>query len=86
MCARECLQLVCVDAGGTLGPVNIVADLMSYQYNPYSQSLVSTNVAECMRQHLTECVEFIADLHTINKVKVLPANNSRLHLTASTLW
>jgi len=22
-----------VDAGGTVGPVNIVADLMSYQYN-----------------------------------------------------
>jgi len=64
------VQLVCVDAGGTLGPVNIVADLVSYQYNPYSQSLVSTNVAECMRQHLSECVEFIADLHTINKVKV----------------
>jgi len=62
---------VCVDAGGTLGPVNIVADLVSYQYNPYTQSLVSTNVAECMRQHLTECVEFIADLHTINKVKVM---------------
>ena len=68
------VQLVCVDAGGTLGPVNIVADLMSYQYNPYSQSLVSTNVAECMRQHLTECVEFIADLHTINKVKVASAD------------
>ena len=65
------IQLVCVDAGGTLGPVNIVADLVSYQYNPYSQSLVSTNVAECMRQHLNECVDFIADLHTINKVKVL---------------
>ena len=65
------VQLVCVDAGGTLGPVNIVADLVSYQYNPYSQSLVSTNAAECMRQHLAECVDFIADLHTINKVKVI---------------
>jgi len=61
---------VCLDAGGTLGPVNIVADLVSYQYSPYSQSLVSTNVADCMRHHLAECVEFIADLHTINKVKV----------------
>ena len=65
---------MCVDAGGTLGPVNIVADLVSYQYNPYSQSLVSTNTAECMRHHLTECVEFIADLHTINKVKVTSCN------------
>jgi len=60
-----------MDAGGTLGSVNIVADLVSYQYNPYSQSLVSTNAAECMRQHLAECVDFIADLHTINKVKVI---------------
>ena len=77
------VQLVCLDAGGTLGPVNIVADLVSYQYNPYSQSLVSTNAAECMRQHLTECVEFIADLHTINKVKVINTEESQHPLTST---
>ena len=69
-CVFLCAQLVCVDAGGTVGSISIVPDLATYQYNPYSQSLVSTNLAECMRQHLQECIEFIADLHTINKVKV----------------
>jgi hypothetical protein len=79
------VQLICVDAGGTLGPINIVPDLVSFQYNPYSQSLVSTNAAECMRQHLAECVEFIADLHTINKVKSNLKSNTIQNLNEDTL-
>ncbi len=58
-----------MDAGGVLGPTNIVEELATFSYNPYTQSLISTNAAECMKQHVHECVEFIADLHTINKVK-----------------
>ena len=58
-----------MDAGGTLGQTNIVEDFSSW-YNPHTQTLISTNAAECMKQHLGDCVEFIADLHTINKVKV----------------
>jgi len=63
------VQLICLDSGGTLGPISIVPDLAEYKYNPYSQSLVSTNAAECMKHHLADCLDFIADLHTINKVK-----------------
>ena len=61
---------MCIDSGGTIGPINISEELSNAVYNPYSQSLISTNAAECMKQHLNDCVEFISDLHTINKVKV----------------
>lgn len=60
-------QFVCIDSGGTIGPINISEELSNAVY---SQSLISTNAAECMKQHLNDCVEFISDLHTINKVKV----------------
>ncbi|ELU08396.1 hypothetical protein CAPTEDRAFT_227700 [Capitella teleta] len=63
------VQFVCLDAGGTLGPISFVPELANYTYNPYSSSLVSTNAADCMKPHLSECLEFVADLHTINKVK-----------------
>ncbi|XP_074643701.1 protein unc-79 homolog [Tubulanus polymorphus] len=62
------VQFVCIDAGGTIGPTNIVEGLNNY-FNPQTHNLMSTNAAECMRQHLTVLVEFIADLHTINRVK-----------------
>ncbi len=59
-----------MDAGGTIGPTNIVEELANYVYNPYTQSLISTNAAECMKAHLSDCMDFVSDLHTINKVKV----------------
>ena len=58
-----------MDAGGTISPSNLVDDMNS-SYCTHSNMLVNTNAAECMKQHLSDCVEFIADLHTINKVKV----------------
>ena len=67
---------MCIDSGGTIGPINISEELSNAVYNPYSQSLISTNAAECMKQHLNDCVEFISDLHTINKVKVCKLNYS----------
>ncbi len=66
------VQFVCIDSGGTIGPINISEELSNAVYNPYNQSLISTNAAECMKQNLSDCVEFISDLHTINKVKVRP--------------
>ena len=62
--------MMCLDAGGTLGPINIVKELASYTFNPHSQTLVSTNVADCLKMHLSDCIEFIADIHTTNKLKV----------------
>ena len=61
---------MCLDAGGTLGPTNIVEELSESNFQMFIQQQSSTNAAECMRPHLADCVEFLQDLHTINKVKV----------------
>lgn len=58
-----------LDAGGTLCLSNSVSEA-SALYTAQAQALISTCAAECMRQHLTDCIEFISDLHTLTKVKV----------------
>ena len=58
-------QFVVSDAGGTIGPTNIIEGL-----NTQTPTFLGTSAADCMRNHLNDCVEFLADLHTINKVKV----------------
>ncbi|CAH1792396.1 unnamed protein product [Owenia fusiformis] len=70
------VQFVCVDAGGTISPNNILEESLTV-FNPQSQLLLSTNASECMKLHLTECVDFIADLHTVPKVKVNMKNGSQ---------
>ncbi|WAR19666.1 UNC79-like protein [Mya arenaria] len=62
------VQFVVLDAGGTIGSTNIVGDL-GMLYHTHAHSLMSTYAAECMRQYLSDCVEFISDLHTISKLK-----------------
>ena len=59
-----------MDAGGTLGAISFVDELSTCAYIPYAQGLTSTNAADCMKQHIAECVDFVADLHTITKIKV----------------
>lgn len=36
----------------------------------FIQQQSTTSAAECMKPHLADCVDFLQDLHTINKVKV----------------
>lgn len=62
------VQFVVLDAGGTLCLSNSLAEA-SALYAAQSQTLISTCAAECMRQHITDCMEFIGDLHTLTKVK-----------------
>ncbi|KAK7493418.1 hypothetical protein BaRGS_00015318 [Batillaria attramentaria] len=62
------VQFVVLDAGGTLCLSNSLSEA-STLYAAHSQTLISTCSAECMRQHLTDCIEFIGDLHTLTKVK-----------------
>ena len=52
-----------------MGSTNIVSEMLML-YNLQSQMLISTCAAECMRDHLHECTEFVADLHTLTKIKV----------------
>ncbi|CAD5115352.1 DgyrCDS4332 [Dimorphilus gyrociliatus] len=61
------VQFVCLDLGGTVGPTAITEDL-SITFALYTQSLVSTGAADCMKQYTSDCVEFVADLHTIYKI------------------
>ena len=62
-------QFVVLDAGGTLCLSDSLPEAIA-MYMAQSQTLMSTCAAECMRQHLTDCMEFIGDLHTLTKVKV----------------
>ncbi|XP_022658130.1 protein unc-79 homolog isoform X4 [Varroa destructor] len=62
------VQFVLQDAGGTLCPNVILEDvplapheLQSIQYN--------TNAAECLRQNLADAIEFLADVHTLSRIR-----------------
>ncbi|XP_013379281.1 protein unc-79 homolog [Lingula anatina] len=63
------VQFVCIDAGGTITPGTVTEEYCTYSFNPMTHPVVSTSASECMKQHLNECVDFIADLHTLTKVK-----------------
>ncbi|CAI9733136.1 QUALITY PROTEIN: unc-79 homolog [Octopus vulgaris] len=63
------VQFVVLDAGGTICPSNIVNNDVCMLFKSQSQMLTSTCVADCMKQYLNDCVEFISDLHTLTKVK-----------------
>ncbi|OQR74278.1 protein unc-79-like [Tropilaelaps mercedesae] len=72
------VQFVLQDAGGALCPNVILEDvplapheLQSTQYN--------TNAAECLRQNLADAIEFLADVHTLSRIR------SNFHGTASRL-
>lgn len=56
------------DAGGTL-PKGIVADL------PEQPPVYTTNATDCMRQYLNDTLDFLADFHTLNKIKNFKSSN-----------
>ncbi|XP_011183941.2 protein unc-79 homolog isoform X3 [Zeugodacus cucurbitae] len=50
------------DAGGTLPP-GTLAGL------PETAPLLTTNAADCMRQYVNDVIDFLADFHTLSKIK-----------------
>ncbi|TGZ74785.1 hypothetical protein CRM22_000752 [Opisthorchis felineus] len=62
------LQFILMDAGGTLEPNQVVEGLTTL-FNPQTYHLFSTGAAELMRPHLTDCIAFLSDVHTMHKVK-----------------
>lgn len=62
------MQFILMDAGGTVEP-NRIAEGLTSLFNPSSYHLINTSATECMRQHLADCVTFVADVHTLNRVK-----------------
>ena len=59
-----------LDAGGTIANTNILGE-QGMLYMTHANMLISTCAAESMRDHLNECLEFISDIHTLSKVKVI---------------
>ncbi|KAG5670190.1 hypothetical protein PVAND_000469 [Polypedilum vanderplanki] len=65
---RNLLMLVCIilqDLGG--GLPKGVFDGISETHSPMFNS--NTNTADCMRQYLNDVLEFLADFHTVSKIK-----------------
>lgn len=62
-----------LDTGGTIAGTNILGE-QGMLYKTHAHMLISTCAAECMREHLNECIEFISDIHTLSKVKVRVLN------------
>ncbi|CAL4121124.1 unnamed protein product [Meganyctiphanes norvegica] len=61
------VQMIVQDGGGTLGTNSVVEDLPK---DPSEiGSFPNTCASECMRAHVNDALEFIADVHTLTKVK-----------------
>ncbi|XP_049954031.1 protein unc-79 homolog [Schistocerca serialis cubense] len=61
------INFVLQDAGSSL-PVNMLVE-HSFPVGPEGGPVYNTNASECMRHHLGDSLEFLADFHTLSKVK-----------------
>uniref|UniRef100_A0A182PPV4 Uncharacterized protein n=1 Tax=Anopheles epiroticus TaxID=199890 RepID=A0A182PPV4_9DIPT len=69
------------DAGGILPP-GIIGDIAAGE--PFVHA--NCNISECMRQpYLNDILEFLADFHTLSKIKNLKASNSTPGLCEDTI-
>lgn len=66
------------DAGGLLPP-GIVAGL------PETPPIFTTSASECIRQYLNDVIDFLADFHTLSKIKNFKNNTAIPGLTEDTL-
>ncbi|VDM19062.1 unnamed protein product [Hydatigera taeniaeformis] len=64
------LQLVIMDAGGTLEP-NQISPSLTDIFNPQTFHLFSTGAAELMRPHIVDCLNILSDVHMIRKCGIL---------------
>ncbi|GFV14034.1 protein unc-79 homolog [Trichonephila clavipes] len=75
------VQFILADCGGRLAP-NVILDGSSITTE--SQSMYKTLAGECMQHYLNDALEFVADVHTLTKVKNMLYGNST-HLNEETL-
>ncbi|CAL1284324.1 unnamed protein product [Larinioides sclopetarius] len=75
------VQFILADFGGRLAP-NVILD--SANVTLESQAVYKTLAGECMQQYLNDALEFVADVHTLTKVKNMLYGNST-HLNEETL-
>ncbi|CAM1320186.1 UNC79 (predicted) [Pycnogonum litorale] len=71
------IQFVLQDAGGSLSASIITGEMLTSQNDV--QNLINTNASDCMRAHLTDAIDFVADVHTLSKLQ------SNFHRTAVSL-
>nr|CAD7567209.1 unnamed protein product [Timema californicum] len=62
------VNFVLQDAGGSL-PLNVVMEDSPILF-PEGGPMFNTSASECMRHHLGDILEFLADFHTLTKIKV----------------
>ena len=61
------------DAGGSLALNVMMED--SPPLFPDIGPVFNTSASECMRQHLSDTLEFLADFHTLSRLKVCSINS-----------
>jgi len=57
------IGFVLLDAGGTLPPGSAPG-------LPDAAPMMTTNSADCLRQYINDVIDFLADFHTLSKIKV----------------
>ena len=60
------LQLAVLDAGGSIYKSSIIEDETEL-YDPHYY--IQTNTADCLKQHINEIIAFIADIHSLTRIK-----------------
>lgn len=67
------INLILQDSGGAV-PTSIVLENAQSCHSEHLH-MFSTSVADCMKLHLGDILEFLTDFHTINKIKVTNSKN-----------
>ncbi|XP_046804236.1 protein unc-79 homolog isoform X10 [Lucilia cuprina] len=72
------IGFVLLDAGGTLPPGTL-------QDIPEVPPNISTNSADCLRQYINDVIDFLADFHTLSKIKNFKNSQTQNGLGEDTL-
>ncbi|RWS14223.1 protein unc-79-like protein [Dinothrombium tinctorium] len=76
------VQFLLQDAGGTLVP-SVIIDNLKSNSDPEIE-VYNTNAVECWKQYVMDAIDFVADVHTISRVKSNFLGTS-IHLNEETL-
>ncbi|KAM8704272.1 hypothetical protein ACLKA7_008814 [Drosophila subpalustris] len=72
------IGFVLLDAGGTLPPGALPC-------LPDAAPILTTNAADCLRQYINDVIDFLADFHTLSKIKNFKSGQSSNGLGEDTL-
>ena len=75
------VQFVLQDCGGSLVP-GILTKHLKANASPELQSF-STAASECMKQYFNDCLDFVADIHALRRIKVTICSAKRVAIVLS---